>query len=398
MGHGPLTMNDDFLHRIRVNPPADFLVALKAKLDGQSVALLATRRVSLRTLAIATFLVGIGVAIAVMVGREVPLGTQRHVVSNTRSRHPNITAPAPVAIQSPQLTATPNTSMPTAIATSPIPEAAEEKAAAGSPHAPIDMDWVWIPEGPFVMGASEEQQAEFLKFDNPNSRKRLIESAGPAHEVLLNGFYILRNLVTNQQYHEFTEATGHTHPDADPRFQGAKQPVVVVTWDDAQAFCGWVGARLPSEAEWEKAARGTHGLVYPWGNVWDSGKLQSIDGIAHQSFANQADYLSWKTLHIEDPEARTTNVGSFPQGASPYGVLDMAGNAWEWVNDWFDSDYYRTSPATNPKGPETGKYKVLRGGSWDAPRPVISTWMREHFMAPNTARRVTSFRCAKDAP
>jgi formylglycine-generating enzyme required for sulfatase activity len=205
--------------------------------------------------------------------------------------------------------------------------------------------------------------------------------------------------VTNRQYDKFIEATGRPHPDEGSRFEGSSQPVVDVTWDDAQAFCAWVGARVPSEAEWEKAARGTQGLVYPWGNTWDSAKLQSMDGIAQQSFANQADYLSWKAKHIgNDPDAKTADVGSFPQGASPYGVLDMAGNAWEWVNDWFDPTYYQTSPKTNPKGPETGEYKVLRGGAWDTPRTVNFTWVRENFMAPNTGRRVTSFRCAKDAP
>jgi formylglycine-generating enzyme required for sulfatase activity len=264
--------------------------------------------------------------------------------------------------------------------------------------APVDIEWVLVPEGPFVMGATEEQKADFFKFSKPNFRKRLIDASGPPHEVRLDSFLILRNLVTNHQYDKFSEATGHTHPDTGSRFRGSNQPVVAVTWDDARAFCAWVGARLPSEAEWEKAARGTQGFVYPWGNTWDPARLQSMDGIAHQSFANQADYQSWKTEHIEsDPDARTADVGSFPQGASPYGVLDMAGNAWEWVNDWFDPTYYQSSPQRNPKGPETGEYRVLRGGAWDTPRTVYFTWIREDFMAPNTARRVTGFRCAKDA-
>jgi formylglycine-generating enzyme required for sulfatase activity len=390
-------MNDDFLHRIRVDPPASFLAALKAKLDGQSVAPPATRRVSLRILAIVTFLIGTGIAIALIVSRGIPSwDRQLSAVPNTTSPQPNISAPAPAGIQSPPLESAPNISMSTATDT---PTATpEQKTAAGTVYAPIEMDWVLVPEGPFVMGATQEQKAEFFKFSSPNFRKPLIDSAGPPHEVLLDGFYILRNLVTNRQYDKFIEATGRPHPDEGYRFEGSNQPVVGVTWDDARAFCAWVGARVPSEAEWEKAARGTQGLVYPWGNTWDYAKLQSMDGIAQQSFANQADYLSWKAKHIgNDPDAKTADVGSFPQGASPYGILDMAGNAWEWVNDWFDPTYYQSSPKTNPKGPETGEYKVLRGGAWDTPRTVNFTWIRENFMAPNTGRRVTSFRCAKDA-
>jgi formylglycine-generating enzyme required for sulfatase activity len=387
-------MNDDFLHRIRVDPSASFLAALKAKLDGQSVAPPATRRVSLRILAIVPFLVGTGIAIALIVSTGIPSwDRQLSAVPSTTSPQPTISAPAPAGSHSPPLESTPNISMSTATATP------EQKTEAGTVYAPIEMDWVLVPEGPFVMGATEEQKAEFFKFGSPNFRKRLIDSAGPPHEVLLDSFYILRNLVTNRQYDKFVEATGRPHPDEGSRFEGSNQPVVDVTWDDARAFCAWVGARVPSEAEWEKAARGTQALVYPWGNTWDSAKLQSMDGIAQQSFANQADYLSWKAKHIEnDPDAKTADVGSFPQGASPYGVLDMAGNAWEWVNDWFDPSYYQTSPKKNPKGPETGEYKVLRGGAWDTPRTISFTWVRENFMAPNTGRRVTSFRCAKNAP
>ena len=271
----------------------------------------------------------------------------------------------------------------------------EPPAAIAS--APVEIEWVMIPKGTFVMGATQEQRAEFFKFSSPTFRKRLVDSAGPPHEVFIDGFYILRNLVTNHQYAGFMQATGRTHPDTGARFQGSNQPVVAVTWDDAQAFCAWLGARLPSEAEWEKSARGTQGYVYPWGNTWDATRLQSMDGIAHQSFVNQSDYLAWKAGHIDDAEAKSADVGSFPQGASSYGVLDMAGNAWEWVNDWFDPTYYQSSPKTNPHGPDSGEYKVLRGGAWDTPRTVNFTWIRENFMAPNTGRRVTSFRCAKDA-
>jgi formylglycine-generating enzyme len=391
-------MNDDFLHRIRVDPPARFLAELKAKLDGQGVARPTTRRVSLRTLAILIFLGGTGVAIALMVSRGIPSrDPQLNTVATTASSQPNVLALVPVAIQSPPPESTTNTSMSTA-ADTPIATSEQKTEEAGTAASPVEIDWVLVPDGGFVMGATEEQKAEFFNFSGPNFRKRLVDSSGPPHEVHLDGFYILRNLVTNHQYEGSIGATAHMYPGEEPQFHGANQPVVNVTWDDARAFCASIGARLPSEAEWEKAARGTQGFVYPWGNTWDPNKLQSMDGIAHQSFANQAEYQSWREKHIDNaPEAKTADVGSFAQGASPYGVLDMAGNAWEWVNDWFDLTYYQNSPKTNPKGPETGEFKVLRGGAWDTPRTVNFTWMRENFMAPNSGRRVTSFRCAKDA-
>jgi formylglycine-generating enzyme required for sulfatase activity len=277
-------MNDDFLHRIRVNPTASFLAGLKAKLDREG-APPTTRRVSLRTSAILIVIGGAGVAIALMTGR----GWDRHVsaVLNTTLTSPNIFAPAPGAIQSslPEPATGPLMSTVTDARTA----TPEQKTEVGTASAPVEIEWVLIPQGPFMMGATDEQKAESFKF-SPTFRKRLVDSSGPLHEVLLDSFYILRNLVTNRQYDQFIEATGRTHPDLGPSLHGPNQPVVAVTWDDARAFCSWVGARLPSEAEWEKAARGTQGFVYPWGDTWDPFKLQSMEGIAHQSFENQAEY------------------------------------------------------------------------------------------------------------
>jgi formylglycine-generating enzyme required for sulfatase activity len=281
-------------------------------------------------------------------------------------------------------------------------QAQSDTALAG--NLAVAADWVLVRNGSFTMGATEEQQADFFSFTGPQkwmmSKKPLVESAGPAHEVYLDSFYIFRNEVTNVQYDRFKGATGRPHRDAGRHFEGRNQPVVNVTWDDAQSFCAWLGARLPTEAEWEKAARGTHALVYPWGNTWDAAKLQSIDRIAHQSFATFEEYEQWTKEHLfgnYEPEANTADVGSFPTGSSPYGVMDMAGNAWEWVADWYGSTYYGNSPKNNPKGPDSGDRKVLRGGAWDAPRPANAAWFRETFMKPTDARNVTSFRCTKNA-
>ena len=264
-------------------------------------------------------------------------------------------------------------------------------------------DWVLIPGGKFVMGATADQQADFYTFGGSPQWMRfaqpLVESSGPAHDVHLDSFYIFRHEVTNSQYQKFVSAMGHRNSGSvsDPRFNGPHQPVVTVTWNDAQSFCVWIGARLPTEAEWEKAARGTGGFIYPWGNTWDAAKLRSMDGIARQALPSIEEWENWRKQHMRNtPEAKPADVGSYPEGASPYGVMDMAGNVWEWVADWFDPTYYANAPKDNPKGPESGEFRVLRGGAWDTPIPVNFTWLRQTFMPPSDARAVTGFRCAKD--
>ena len=197
----------------------------------------------------------------------------------------------------------------------------------------------------------------------------------PAHQVSVSSFEMTRDEVTVQQYAVFLEASGKTPPpEWDRQLEQPNRPVVFVSWHDAAAFAKWAGGRLPTEAEWEKAARGTDARLYPWGDTPPNG--------------NQANF--------GNAFSTTRPVGSYPEGKSPYGVLDMIGNVREWVFDVYGEYYYGESPEYNPQGPEPSdelKKRVLRGASYkDA---VHFTHLGQRFgHVPNSPGENRGFRCA----
>jgi len=244
---------------------------------------------------------------------------------------------------------------PTAVPPPPTPtplpteEAAEEEAM------------VAIPAGEFTMGSSQGIER-------------------PPQQVLLDAFEIDKFEVTNDEFERFvteagyeTEAEGAGEPQSWRTYAEGKprHPVVKVTWNDAQAYCEWAGKRLPTEAEWEKAARGTEGYTYPWGNDWDPTKTNT----------KEAGYRD------------TTAAGSFPEGASPYGVMDMVGNVREWASDWFKA--YPGYPGGDNEAQYFGeKYRVIRGGGWFEEAELATTTQR--FASSEEARNDDiGFRCVR---
>lgn len=205
------------------------------------------------------------------------------------------------------------------------------------------MTLLYVPAGEFLMGAefSNEPQA------SQTERGRfVILNEDPQHTVYLDAYWIDQTEVTQEMYAQCV-ADG-VCKEAFCGNPGENYPVVCISRNDAMQYCNWAGRQLPTEAQWEKAARGTDGRIYPWGNTPATCDLAVInDGIGY-GFCDQGNHV-WP-------------VGSKPDGASPYGALDMAGNAWEWVSDWFGGDYYAESPLNNPSGPEKGQFATVRGG------------------------------------
>lgn len=254
--------------------------------------------------------------------------------------------------------------------------------AQGKEMSPLE-DMVLINPGGFMRGT-----------DKPSG---IFKDESPAKMIYLSAYYIDKYEVSNAQYTEFIKATDHAAPAYwdNHQLNRPDQPVTGVNWYDANAYCHWANKRLPTEAEWEKAARGPAGLKYPWGNDLDYSKANFAKGKTGQK-------------HITAP------VNAHPEGKSYYGVYNMAGNVFEWVQDWYHPNYYTTSTVTrNPKGPSIDassgqqetrkkqlavvKKRVIRGGSWFAPAQSITTTHRFWNDPMNNSYGVgLGFRCARD--
>ena len=230
---------------------------------------------------------------------------------------------------------------------------------------PVETPMVEIPEGPFTMGIDGMQA---------------LEDERPKHHVVLSRFFIDVHEVTTAQYAVFLAETNRPAPwqwNMVELSQHGDRPVIGVDWSDADAYCRWKRKRLPTEAEWEKSARGTDGRLYPWGNQ-----------VPNKDLANYALGARFSYSQVLMP------VQSYEQGKSPYGLYQLAENVGEWVADWYGVNYYENSPEQNPQGPESGQFKVLRGGSWsDAPKYLL-TYGR-FKLAPEIRNSYTGFRCAQ---
>jgi len=251
----------------------------------------------------------------------------------------------------------------------PAPKVARVRPFAAPPQASREITgkdgvpMVLVPAGDFTMGSEEEK---------------------PSHRVYLDAFYLDKYELTTSRYAQFLKATRRNPPDHWNEVNMTAhrdRPVIGVDWHDADAYCRWSGKRLPTEAEWEKAARGTDGRAYPWGNEQPTSR--------NANFGKCCDWKGYASL---------APVGSLEAGKSPLGVADMAGNVYEWVADWYGERYYQNSPYRNPKGPPAGEYKVLRGGSWHSPskqdvRATLRIWD-----VPTAQTGAIGFRCAQDVP
>jgi formylglycine-generating enzyme required for sulfatase activity len=272
------------------------------------------------------------------------------------------------------------------------------------------MEMVYVPAGAFTMGSSDEE-IDALLVECGTCRRAWFLDEQPQHRVFVDAFWIDRTEVTTAQFADFLNAVGGPEDcekgpcfdlaseDADSHIlyrDGAyvaetgweDHPVVEVAWPAANAYCRWAGAGLPTEAQWEKAARGTDGRTYPWGNEFDCRKGSFDDETVF------GDYVVPGGQGC-DGYVTTAPVGSFPVGASPYGVLDMAGNVQEWTADRYQSDYYGHSPSRNPRGPGSGEFPVMRGGSWDGYAWYLRAASRDYGLHLEHTHRGVGFRCVE---
>jgi formylglycine-generating enzyme required for sulfatase activity len=246
---------------------------------------------------------------------------------------------------------------------------------------------VYVPAGEFKMGSDDKEVDWALQqcwAYGTNCSRRYFSVEQPEHVVGLDGFWIDKTEVTYRQYRQCQEAgaCGKLGCQGESEAGSSEQPAVCVTWSQAAAYCKWVAGRLPTEAEWEYAARGTESRRYPWGDEFDGTRLNYCD-------ANCA--LDKRDKPFDDGYARSAPVGSYPKGASWVGALDMAGNVWELVADW--NGEYSPERQSNPTGPLSGDRRVVRGGSWNASPDHVRGALRNHVGADEFVNQV-GFRCA----
>ena len=277
------------------------------------------------------------------------------------------------------------------------------------------MVMVYVPAGEFEMGNNNIQWIWDGRLSSGYINLQVFIDESPQHTVYLDAFWFDQTEVTVEMFRSFVEATGYEttaeevgwgspwtdgpmeeewphvpgtdwqHPHGPESFAQGNHPVVQVTWLDAAAYCEWAGGSLPTEAQWERAARGDEGWIWPWGN--------NYNGFVGNFCDAQCPVDRWNDASYEDGYALTAPVGSFPGGASPYGALDMAGNVWEWVADWYDEDYYENSPTENPLGPSFGVARTQRGGAWIDNESWVRTTVR-HATPPRNLADDLGFRCA----
>ncbi len=280
------------------------------------------------------------------------------------------------------------------------------------------MEMVFVPAGTFMMGSSDKQIDKAMDdciklYHGENDCKRQIYSnqEQPQHEVYVDAFWMDKAEVTNAQFCKFLNANGNQKTNGIRWFEpGAGHrgviygyieeldgvfklkdgyedyPVIEVSWYGAKAYCDWVGGRLPTEAEWEYAAKGTLNSVYPWGNEFNGNIVNYRDSTFN--FDNLG-----KDTSFTDGYPQWASVGSYPKGASWCGVLDMVGNVHEWVSDWYASNFYSISPKLNPKGPKNGTIKIAKGGSWYDPSWHVRCSYRKGLTPSSARMHWVGFRC-----